>query len=60
MKDNKKYLMILTDLKMGGVTTSAVNFCNVLSEHGAQVEILLMSDCCKQNEFILKLNEFLF
>ena len=44
MKDNKKNLMILTDLKMGGVTTSAVNFCNGLCERGAQVDVLVMSD----------------
>ena len=44
MQIDKKCLILLTDLNMGGVTTAAVNFANGLYERGAQVDILLMSE----------------
>lgn len=45
MEINKRCLMILTDVNMGGVTTAAVNFCNGLHSRGAQVDVLVFSDC---------------
>ena len=42
MKIDKRCLVLLTDMTLGGVTTSAVNFCNGLVERGARVDILLM------------------
>ena len=51
MTEYKKYLMVLTDLGMGGVTTAAVNFCNGLCRHGAQVEVLIMTECSNLQDF---------
>lgn len=45
MQKQYRCLVLLTDMNMGGVTTSAVNFCNGLCERGTQVDILLMSEC---------------
>lgn len=42
MQIDKKCLLLLTDLNMGGVTTAAVNFANGLYERGAQVDVLVM------------------
>jgi len=50
MQINKHCLMVLTDVNMGGVTTAAVNFCNGLLERGAQVDVLLLSDCPEASE----------
>lgn len=41
---NIKYLVVLTDLNMGGVTTAAVNLCNGLIQEGNTVDVLVMSD----------------
>lgn len=48
MQINKKCLIVLTDMDLGGVTTAAVNFCNGLYARGAQVDVLLMSDCAEE------------
>lgn len=40
----KKVLLILTDINMGGVTTAAVNFCKGLVERGNLVDVLIMSN----------------
>lgn len=37
-----KYLIVIPDLKMGGITTACRNFCNALFSAGNQVEILIM------------------
>lgn len=50
MKNRKKYLMILTDLNMGGVTTAAINFCNELYRRGNDVDVLVMTDFQKTEE----------
>jgi glycosyltransferase involved in cell wall biosynthesis len=50
MQINKRCLMVLTDVNMGGVTTAAINFCNGLVERGAQVDVLLLSDCPEASE----------
>lgn len=42
MQIDKSCLIVLTDLTLGGVTTSAVNFCNGLVERGARVDVLVM------------------
>lgn len=39
---NKKCLLVLTDLNMGGITTAAVNFCNELHKHNVTVDVLVM------------------
>ena len=38
-----KILVVITDSKMGGVTTAAVNFCNELIQRGNEVFLLDMS-----------------
>ena len=38
-----KILVVITDSKMGGVTTAAVNFCNELSQRGNEVVLLDMT-----------------
>lgn len=50
MQIDKRCLMVLTDVNMGGVTTAAVNFCNGLLERGAQVDVLVLSDCPEISE----------
>lgn len=44
MKNKKRFLLILTDLNMGGITTSAENLCDLLCSHGDSVDVLVMSD----------------
>lgn len=44
MDVKRKYLVVLTDLNMGGVTTSAINLCNTLFQKGNEVDVLVMSD----------------
>ena len=38
----KKILVVVTDLNLGGVTTSVINFCNELSSRGESVHFLNM------------------
>lgn len=38
----KKFLVIVSDLNLGGVTTSTINFCNELSSRGETVHFLNM------------------
>lgn len=46
----KRYLIVLTDLNVGGVTTAAINLCNCLTEHGNFVDVLVMSSLRASNE----------
>lgn len=39
----KKILVVVPDLDLGGVTTSAINFCNELIRRGHEVELLNMN-----------------
>lgn len=38
-----KILVVIPDSKMGGITTAAVNFCNLLVEKGHDVDVLNMA-----------------
>lgn len=54
---SKKFLMILTDMNMGGVTTAAVNLCNCLCENGNKVDVLIMSESnCEEERFDKEIN----
>lgn len=39
-----KFLVVLTDLAMGGITTAATNMCNKLHDAGHEVDLLVMRD----------------
>lgn len=49
---NKRFLLILTDLALGGVTTAAANFVNLLHLKGDTVDVLVMdetrNDCVEE------------
>ena len=47
-----KVLVTVTDTKMGGITTSAINFCNELSKRGNDVYFLDMSSEYLCDEFL--------